>query len=249
MLHKKSGEIEWLEFELLQDIPHLRHGVFLRSGGVSQDQYASLNLGLHAKDQPECVVYNRSQVQKLCDFKRIIAGNLVHGVQTEWVQKIDQKIGSCDALLTDLSGVGLLTTHADCQAALFYDPLHRAIANVHAGWRGSVGNIYRETVRSMHKAFGSNPANLLVCISPSLGPKYAEFKKYKEEFPPGLWRYQVTPFHFDLWAMAQDQLEELGVISSNIEIAHICTYSNPKDFYSYRRDRITGRNGTIIGFS
>jgi polyphenol oxidase len=249
MLRKKVGETEWLEFELLQGIPYLRHGVFLRRGGISQGAYASLNLGLNTKDQPECVMHNRKQVQGLCNFTKVITGNLAHGVHTEWIQEMDQEIGSCDVLLTDLSGLGLLTTHADCQAALFYDPLQRAIANAHAGWRGNVGNIYLETVRAMHKAFGSNPADLLVCISPSLGPKHAEFKKYREEFPPNLWKYQVTPFHFDLWAIAKDQLEEVGVLPSNIEIAQICTYCNSEDFYSYRRNHITGRNGTVIGFT
>lgn len=248
MLRKKSGEIEWLEFELLQGIPNLKHGVFLRQGGMSQTPYASLNLGLHTKDLPECVIHNRKQIQKLCNFKKIAVGNLVHGMQAEWIQKMEQKIGNCDVLLTDLSGVGLLTTHADCQAAIFYDPLQKAIANAHAGWRGNVGNVYRETVHAMHNAFGSNPADLLVCISPSLGPKCAEFKEYKKEFPSNFWKYQVIPSHFDLWAIAKDQLEEVGVLSSHIEIAGICTHCNLLDFYSYRRDQITGRNGTIIGF-
>ncbi|MGL5263249.1 MAG: peptidoglycan editing factor PgeF [Candidatus Rhabdochlamydia sp.] len=249
MLRKKSGKIEWLEFELLQGIPHLKHGVFLRQGGISQVPYASLNLGLSTKDSKEHVIHNRKQVQSLFNFKRLVTGNQVHGVHTEWVQKFEQEVGNCDALLTDLSEVGLLITHADCQAAIFYDPLQKAIANTHAGWRGNVGNVYRETVRAMHKAFGSNPADLLVCISPSLGPKHAEFKEYKKEFPPHFWKYQVRPFYFDLWAIAKDQLEEVGVLPSHIEIASMCTYCNKEDFYSYRRDHITGRNGTVVGFT
>lgn len=249
MLRKKSGKIEWLEFELLQGISHLKHGVFLRQGGFSQVPYASLNLGLSTKDSKEHVIHNRKQVHNLFNFKRLVTGNQVHGVHAEWVQRFEQDIGNCDALLTDLSEVGLLITHADCQAAIFYDPLQKAIANTHAGWRGNIDNAYRETVRAMHKAFGSNPADLLVCISPSLGPKHAEFKEYKKEFPLHFWKYQVTPFHFDLWAIAKDQLEEAGVLPSHIEIAGMCTYCNEEDFYSYRRDHITGRNGTVIGFT
>ena len=248
MLRKNSGGIEWLEFELLQGISHLKHGVFLRQGGMSQAPYASLNLGLNTKDLPEYVTHNRKQIQELFNFKKIAIGNLVHGVHTEWIQRMEQKIGDCDVLLTDLSEVGLLTTHADCQAAIFYDPLQKAIANAHAGWRGNVGNVYRETVQAMHNTFGSHPADLLVCISPSLGPKCAEFKEYKKEFPSNFWKYQVTPFHFDLWSIAKDQLEEAGVLPSHIEIACICTHCNLQDFYSYRQDPITGRNGTIIGF-
>ncbi|MDQ5956243.1 MAG: purine-nucleoside/S-methyl-5-thioadenosine phosphorylase / adenosine deaminase [Chlamydiota bacterium] len=249
MLRKKSGEIEWLEFEILQGIPHLKAGVFLRHGGISQRPYTSFNLGANTKDLAEHVIYHRKQVQELFHFKEIVTGNQVHGVHAKWIQRLKQDVGNCDILLTDLLETGLLVTHADCQAAIFYDPLRKAIANTHVGWRGNVGNAYRETVRVMHKAFGSNPADLLVCISPSLGPKRAEFKEYKRVFPQAFWKYQVTPFHFDLWALTKDQLEEVGVLSSHIEIARMCTYCNAEDFYSYRRDQITGRNGTIIGFT
>lgn len=237
MLRKKLGGIEWLEFELLQGIPYLRHGVFLRQREISQASYAPLHLSLNTKEQ------------NLFNFKKIVTGNQVHGVHAERIQRFEQDIGNCDILLTDLSEVGLLIAHADCQAAIFYDPLHKVIANTHAGWRGMVGNAYRETIRAMHKAFGSNAADLLVCISPSLGPKHAEFKEYEKEFPHHFWKYQVTPLHFDLWAIAKDQLEEEGVLPSHMQIARMCTYCNEEDFYSYRRDRTTKRNGTIIGFA
>lgn len=249
MLRKKSGKIEWLEFELLQGIPHLKAGVFLRHGGISQDPYASLNLGANTGDLKEHVIYHRKQVQQLFNFKEVVTANQVHGVHSTRIQTFKQDVRNCDILLTDLSEIGLLITHADCQATIFYDPLRKVIANTHAGWRGNVSNVYRETVRAMHKTFGSNIADLFVCISPSLGPKHAEFKEYKKEFPPDFWEYQVTPFHFDLWAIAKDQLEEAGILPSHIEIANICTYCNAEDFYSYRRNQITGRNGTIIGFT
>ena len=136
--------------------------------------------------------------------------------------------------------------HADCQAAIFYDPEHRAIANVHCGWRGNVQNIYRETVREMRRHFASRPENILVAISPSLGPEKAEFINFKKELPEAFLPYQVKPTYFDLWAISRMQLESEGILSHHIQIASICTYSHPEDYFSFRRDnRVTGNHGTV----
>ena len=135
--------------------------------------------------------------------------------------------------------------HADCQAAIFYDPVHHALANVHSGWRGNVKNIYQTTILKMASVFGTKPQDLLVGISPSLGPQHAEFKNYKVEFPEHFWSFQVCPEYFDLWAIARHQLEEAGVLPYHIEIAGICTYANKEDCYSYRRDKVTGRHATL----
>src|SRR5262249_11397000 len=95
------------------------------------------------------------------------------------------------------------------------------------------------------QAFGSRPEDLLVGISPSLGPHSAEFKNYRTEFPQELWGFQVRPEYFDLWALARHQCEECGILPQHIEIAEICTYANPEDYFSYRRDGVTGRNATV----
>jgi polyphenol oxidase len=133
----------------------------------------------------------------------------------------------------------------DCQAAILYDPIHRALANVHAGWRGNVQNIYRTAVQKMVHSFGSKPQDLLVGISPSIGPKHAEFKNYKSEFPEEFWEFQVKPTYFDLWQIARHQFESSGVLAHHIQIAEICTFDHPSDYFSYRRDKTTGRHATV----
>ena len=135
--------------------------------------------------------------------------------------------------------------HADCQAAIFYDPVHKALANVHCGWRGNVKNIYRVAVQKMKFTFGTNPKDLLVGISPSLGPDHSEFIHYQTEWPEEFWRFQVRPNYLDLWAIARDQLEQCGLLPHHIEVAGICTFANPQDFFSHRRDKITGRHATV----
>src|SRR5690606_29333339 len=105
-----------------------------------------------------------------------------------------------DGMMTAQEGTGLLIRHADCQAAIFYDPKRRVIANIHCGWRGSVQNIYQKTVTQMEERYGTRARDLFVCIGPSLGPYHAEFIHYKEEIPPSFWAFQVRPNHFDFWA-------------------------------------------------
>ena len=160
-------------------------------------------------------------------------------------EKSPLEIEACDALLTNSTGIALMIRHADCQAAIFYDPIHHALGVAHAGWRGSVANIYAHTIFKMREVFGTDPSDLLVGISPSLGPKRAEFIHYKKELPSSFWPFEVSENHFDFWAISRWQLVQAGVQSERIEIAERCTYLEPKEFFSHRRDRVSGRLGTF----
>ena len=241
------GEIEFLQFALLAEEKGIVHGVFLRKGGVSQPPFDSLNVGGGTQDDEEAIGTNRRLILDLLGVKRLVSSYQVHGNTVHWVQG-EEDPGSCDGMVTNLTQTALLTKHADCQAAVFYDPINCAIASVHAGWRGNVANIYATTVDKMKGAFGTKPENLLVGISPSLGPNHAEFKNYKLEFPENFWGYEIKtrPTYFDLWQLAQDQLEEAGVLPHHIEMASLCTYAEENDFFSYRREGKTGRHGTLI---
>ena len=245
---EKEG-IEWLEFDLLADIPGLQHGVLLRRGGYSKGPFKSMNICIDVGDDASHVSANLTRVHDVLfpNVEKIISAKQCHGASiacvdahsySEWV--------NYDALMTSTPNISLLIKHADCQAAIFYDPEHHVLANVHAGWRGQVQNIYAETNRQMGRAYGTRPAELLVCISPSLGPDDAEFINYHQELPEEFWSYQVKPTYFDLWAIAEVQLQSAGILPHHIEIARISTYSNHLDYFSYRRDRVTGRHGTFV---
>ena len=126
-------------------------------------------------------------------------GSNVHRVTAKNVEKIPP----ADALFTTEKNIGLAVTHADCQAAIFYDPVHEAVAVAHAGWKGTTQNIYARVVEAMHREIGTQAHNLLVCVSPSLGPDHAEYKNYKQEIPQELWNFQVKPTYFDFWAISK----------------------------------------------
>lgn len=249
MIRKKKDEIEWLEFNFFAEIPGLVHGVFLRHGGISQGPYCSLNIGGGTGDDTSNVAENRRRLLETLDVQGCVSGRQVHSDQIVCVKDMNIDIGDCDGLITNQKNIALMIKHADCQAAIFYDPIKQVIANIHAGWRGQVKNIYRATVHKMMKDFGSKPENLLIGISPSLGPNHAEFINYEVEFPEEFWRFQVRSTYFDLWAIARDQLENAGVLPHHIEIAGICTHSHVEDYFSFRRDKVTGRNATMIALS
>ena len=245
---EKKRKVEWLEFDLLESYPHIVHGVFSRHGGVSEGPFATLNLSDSVGDNPEKVKENREAVRKVVALSRICFAKQSHGSNVHRVTaKNCEIVPLADALFTTERNIGLAITHADCQATMFYDPVHEAVAIAHAGWRGSAQNLYARVVDAMHRDIGTQAHNLLVCISPSLGPDHAEFKNYRQELPSDLWKFQTKPNYFDFWEISKKQLTGCGIMDKNIEIAGVCTHCTQNDYFSYRANQSTGRNATVIG--
>ena len=144
-----------------------------------------------------------------------------------------------DALICGVNGqlVGVKT--ADCVPILLVDPRRRAVAAVHAGWRGVLLEVASEAVTLLHKTFGTRAADLHVAIGPAIG-----FCCYEvgEEVAGQFQR--LFPERRDLWGTARldlpeanrRQLLELGVPQTHIHTASLCTRCNPAEFHSYRRD-------------
>ena len=246
-MENEKKKIEWLEFDQLEPYPHVVHGVFLRHGGVSEGPYLSLNASTEVGDHPDSVKCNRLKICQVLEVERIVFPHqkhewgVVHITGANWSQT-----HQADALFTTEKNIALAVSHADCQAAIFFDPVHQAIAVAHSGWRGSVQNIYAKLIEQLKINVGTNPKDLLVCISPSLGPCHAEFKNYKQELPQEFWPFQTKPQYFDFWKISQMQLTGAGVLEKNIEISRICNFCNATEYYSYRRETKTGRNATVV---
>lgn len=243
----EKGRLEWLEYDLLKDYDIIDAKTYLRHGGASEKHFFSLNLSNQIGDKPDAVKMNRDVIKKDLGEPKLVFANQIHSDIVTLITKdnLDKKI-DCDALVTKEKNVALAITHADCQAALLFDPENQVIAALHAGWKGLFKNIYKKTIDFMKDNFNSKPENILACLSASLCPKHAEFRNYKAEIPKEFWSYQKEPFHFDLWAIAQDELKDAGLKDNNIELAEDCTFCNEKDYYSFRRDKDTGRNASVI---
>ena len=141
-----------------------------------------------------------------------------------------------DALITDLPGKALTIRIADCLSLLVFDPQKNVIANIHAGWRGIAARIIKKTIQKLHKTFRSIPEDLLIGISPSIGPCCFNMSNPIKELPVFMRTFILLNNHVDLWAAAESQLIQSGVRLENIENQKICTACNNDTFYSYRKD-------------
>ena len=227
----------------------LVHGTFNRHGGVSPSPWDSNNVSFGLGDNAKNVQANREQIKKALGLKHLVSAKQVHGSRVHTVDESpvdDIEIDAFDALITNVPGIGLMIQQADCQAVSLFDPEKKAVGIVHAGWRGTVADIIAETIFAMSQTFSTEPVDLIAAISPSLGPCCAEFVNFRSELPEALHGYQVQPNYFDFWKISHDQLCSGGIRPENIHVATICTCCN-HDFFSYRRDKDTGRFASVLG--
>ena len=153
--------------------------------------------------------------------------------------------GEGDALISDEPGVGLTIRTADCLPILIADPRNRAIAAVHAGWRGVVSEIASKAVEAMTREFGSRPQDLVVAIGPAIGPCCFEVG------PEVAAQFRLSGrTKVDLIETACRQLGRNGVSLRQISASGLCSYCDSELFESYRRDReAAGRMISMIAIS
>lgn len=152
-------------------------------------------------------------------------------------------IGEGDALLSDTPGRRVGVKTADCLPILLIDDRRRAVAAVHAGWRGTVSQIVEKTVRAMAARWDSRPEDLHAAIGPGIG------KCCFEVGPEVAIQFGEAgrPAHVDLAMTNYGQLTKAGVRPERIYASGLCTFCNAGQFYSFRRDR--ERAGRMISFA
>lgn len=257
MIHRYSHNLSYYQFPHLSEYSDIRHGIFTRQGGFSKGCYQGLNVGMGNGDNPDHVLRNRAAISDCMGHSELVFVNQVHGTgiinhcesSSPGKNHSSGKTESGDAMITDASGKCLVIQTADCQAVLIYDPVRKAVANIHSGWRGSIQNIIGLTVLAMIKECDSDPKNLLAGIGPSLGPCCAEFIHYRTEIPRAFWSYKNSSDCFDFWALSKDQLTVAGIPGNHIISSNLCTRCLTGLFFSYRREKSTGRFAAVIGIT
>jgi len=224
-----------------------------RTGGVSSGSYQALNLSYGVGDTIKAVTENRKRLKMHLNIHTLFSAKQVHG-DTLFIaeQKVteDIEVENYDALMTNISGIGLMIQQADCQAVTLFDPIHKAVAAIHCGWKGSVSQILGKTIQAMKTHYKSSPSDLYATISPSLGPCCAEFTNHAKELLPSFLAFQVKENYFDFWKISEMQLLDAGLQKKNVRTSGKCT-SCSQEFFSYRRacresDGKTGRCATVI---
>ena len=255
MICNRNNGLAFFQFDQMNRHADLCHGVFTRQNGSSRPPFESLNTSFGVGDDPQHVKRNRLAIQQSLNAPRMVFARQVHGVDVlvlasetdEQLLRRSDSPPTVDALVTNLRQRFLTVQVADCQPVLLYDAHRKVVANIHAGWRGSVGNIIGRTVQAMHEGFRSDPGDIVAGIGPSLGPCCAEFRNYRREIPQQFWPYKDDAHHFDFWAISRDQLLAAGVRPGNIHVSGLCTRCNPELFFSYRGEGMTGRFAAVIG--
>jgi YfiH family protein len=231
------------QFETLA-VDGLVHAVFTRLGGISQGEFASLNVGRTVGDDEAAVAGNYARILAHLDVRpeQVVTPSMVHGNHIGIVAANDvgQIILRTDGLATDVPGVVLFLRFADCQPILLYDPANHAVALIHAGWRGVAQGIARRAIERMQEAFGSEPREIVAGLGPAVGPCcYTVGDDVASAMGYVLpdWKQAMTPdekgqWRLDLSAANAQQLTAAGV--EKIEHAHLCTSCQSDEFFSHR---------------
>ena len=241
-------------FDALAQWP-VRGHVSTRHGGVSPAPWNTLNFSVLRGDTPERVKENRARLAAALgvDNQRVIRCHQVHstGVAKVDGQDAGQWQNDTDGLITDAIDLPLTLVFADCVPILLYDPRRHALGVCHAGWRGTLNGMSTATLWAMQAAYDVNPADVQVCIGPSIGPQsyqvgqeVVDLAYAKLSNPAELFTYPNGPDqnpYFDLWQANIVQLVEAGVPPTQLENSGIDTAQNTQDFFSHRAEK--GRCG------
>ena len=224
----------------------IRALITTRSGGVSSGPFASLNLGLRTEDDPRSVTANRDRLRHVLPQEPRWLRQ-VHGSDVVEADEITAPI-EADASVARRPGTVCVIMIADCMPVLLTDRSGSVVAAAHAGWRGLASGVLDATVLAMKVA----PADILAYLGPGIGPTafevgidvYEAFVSRHGEAASAFAPLRQGKWLADLHRLARQALARAGVSHVHGDVQ--CTYSNPEQFFSYRRDRITGRMAALI---
>ena len=236
----------FLQSPLLKRQPEIHHGFFTRQGGVSQGEFDSLNCGQYSGDHLQHVLENRARVAAALHCDSVVSLRQVHGIV---VHEINQKshannILQGDGMVTREKGVALGILGADCAPILFLDPEKRVIGAAHAGWKGALIGITDQVIEAM-SGLGAETGSICAVIGPAIQPlSYEVGIEFEDQAlarsdigcedcfspsPAGVDHKRM----FDLPLYIEKRLKKAGIEKIHRMLED--TYSNERQFFSYRR--------------
>lgn len=227
--------VELFRFANLSALPGIEHGISGRAGGVSEGRFASLNVSWNVGDEPVRVEENLRRLSGALGTRpdSLFAAYQVHGNAVTLVEPETQPRPRCDVLITRSPERTLMLRYADCTPVLIADPKRKAVAAVHAGWRGSAVRASGAAVRALQDAFASLPGDLVAGIGPAIGPCcYTVGPDVVEAFADRPELFDDS--RLDLWEANRQALLEAGVPAEQIEVAGICTQCQADRYFSHR---------------
>ena len=251
---ENTAIVPFLEYPMLRDTGIVRHGFSTRLGGVSEGCYASLNLSFDRGDKREAVLENFRRIGEALGVRceDMVLSRQTHTTNVRVVTDADRGKGilrerdytDVDGLVTNVPGICLVTSYADCVPLYFLDPVKKVIGLSHSGWRGTVGKIGKKTVELMHERYGCDPGDILAAVGPSVCVDCYEvsrdvIEKFQESFEEQFWSelFYEKPngkYQLDLWKANELIFREAGILPDHIAVTNVCTHCNSEILYSHR---------------
>ena len=262
---KSADGVEYFEYS---PSPRLLLAFFIRLGGVSRDQYESLNTSFAVGDDAHNVEENLARARRALELPAIITVKQTH---SDKVLAIADELTPSDTLegdacITDRAGFGLGLKVADCLPVYIYAAYSDCIGIAHCGWRGTAARLAEKTARQMSRRFHVPLPDLRFALGPCICPACYEvgddvLKEFSKRFPlPDKFLSPVASYEkgtipagglppkpryrLDIRAANRWLLDEVGLLETNS--IERCTFEDDRLFYSARRDKTTGRNLAVI---
>lgn len=263
---KEKNHVPYIQFKNLSATGIVKHGFSTRKGGVSTGIFSSMNLNFKRGDDPDAVMENYRRMAAALNMRveDMVLSDQTHTTNVRVITEEDrgkgilkpQDYSDVDGMITNVPGIVLVTSYADCVPLYFVDPVRKAIGLSHSGWKGTVGHIGQKTVWKMHEVYGSEPKDIVAAIGPSICQScYEVSDDVAEAFRANFTADEAADilldkgngkYQLDLWKANWYVLTDAGILPEHLSVTDLCTACRPDLLWSHRKTN--GQRGGLSAF-
>lgn len=263
---KEKNHVPYIQFENLSATGIVKHGFSTRKGGVSTGIFSSMNLNFKRGDDPDAVMENYRRMAAALNMRveDMVLSDQTHTTNVRVITEEDrgkgilkpQDYSDVDGMITNVPGIVLVTSYADCVPLYFVDPVRKAIGLSHSGWKGTVGHIGQKTVWKMHEVYGSEPKDIVAAIGPSICQScYEVSDDVAEAFRANFTADEAADilldkgngkYQLDLWKANWYVLTDADILPEHLSVTDLCTACHPDLLWSHRKTN--GQRGGLSAF-
>ena len=263
---KEKNHVPYIQFKNLSATGIVKHGFSTRKGGVSTGIFSSMNLNFKRGDDPDAVLENYRRMAAALNMRveDMVLSDQTHTTNVRVITEEDrgkgilrpQDYSDVDGMITNVPGIVLVTSYADCVPLYFVDPVRKAIGLSHSGWKGTVGHIGQKTVEKKHEVYGSEPKDIVAAIGPSICQScYEVSDDVAEAFRANFTADEAADilldkgngkYQMDLWKANWYVLTDAGILPEHLSVTDLCTACHPDLLWSHRKTN--GQRGGLSAF-
>lgn len=263
---KEKNHVPYIQFKNLSATGIVKHGFSTRKGGVSTGIFSSMNLNFKRGDDPDAVLENYRRMAAALNMRveDMVLSDQTHTTNVRVITEEDrgkgilrpQDYSDVDGMITNVPGIVLVTSYADCVPLYFVDPVRKAIGLSHSGWKGTVGHIGQKAVEKMHEVYGSEPKDIVAAIGPSICQScYEVSDDVAEAFRANFTADEAADilldkgngkYQLDLWKANWYVLTDAGILPEHLSVTDLCTACHPDLLWSHRKTN--GQRGGLSAF-